>query len=123
MTGQSPTAHPRKRLGFGVIDNPPNYSSKDKGEREGYTPVAFSLQSSRFHPKAFAFHPTMLLMPPARTMAEPMRSSVDGEAPEAFHAGNPPPTSGPLVDVVSHPPIPPLEVDHHHTLFMLFIFI
>ena len=48
-------------------------------------------------------------------MAELMRSSVDGEALEAFHADNPPPTDGPLVGVVSHPPVPPLEVDRHHT--------
>ena len=42
-------------------------------------------------------------MPPARTMAEPMRSSIDGEALEAFHAGNPSPIDGPLISVVSHP--------------------
>ena len=54
-------------------------------------------------------------MPPARTMAEPTRSSVDGEVLEAFYAGNPPPIDGPLIDVVSYPPIPPLEVDHHRT--------
>jgi hypothetical protein len=47
-------------------------------------------------------------------MAEPTRSSVNGEAPEAFHTDNPPLTDGPLVGVVSHPPDPPLEVDHHH---------
>ena len=48
-------------------------------------------------------------------MAEPTRLSVDGEALEAFHAGNPPPTDGPLVSMVFHPPVPPLEVDHHYT--------
>ena len=48
-------------------------------------------------------------------MVEPTRSSVDGEAPEAFHTGNPPPINGPLIGVVSHPLVPPLEVDHHHT--------
>ena len=48
----------------------------------------------------------------------------DGEATDAFHAGNPPPTDGPLIDVVSDPPlVPPSKMDHHHTLFMLFIFI
>jgi hypothetical protein len=46
-------------------------------------------------------------------MVEPMRLSIDGEATYAFHTGNPPPIDGPLVDVVSHPPVPPLEVDHH----------
>ena len=54
-------------------------------------------------------------MPPARTMAEPMWSSIDGEALEAFHPGNPPSTDEPLVGVVSHLPVLPLEVDHHHT--------
>ena len=48
-------------------------------------------------------------------MVELMRSFVDWEALEAFHAGNPPPTDGPLVGMVSHLPVPPLEVDHHHT--------
>jgi hypothetical protein len=33
-----------------------------------------------------------------------------GEALEAFHASNPPLTDGPLVSVVSHPPLPPSEV-------------
>jgi len=48
----------------------------------------------------------------------------DGEALDAFHTGNPPPTDGPLIDVVSHLPlVPPSKVDHHHTVFMLFIFI
>ena len=40
----------------------------------------------------------------------------DGEAPDAFHTGNPPPIDGPLIGMVSHPPVPPLEVDHHHTI-------
>jgi hypothetical protein len=48
-------------------------------------------------------------------MAEPTRSFVDAEAPKAFHAGNPPPTDGPLVGVVPYPPVSPLEVDHHRT--------
>jgi hypothetical protein len=48
-------------------------------------------------------------------MEEWMRSSVDGEALKAFHAGNPPPTDGALVGMVSHSLIPPLEVDHHRT--------
>ena len=40
----------------------------------------------------------------------------DREALDAFHTGNPPPTDGPLVSVVSHPPpVPPSKVDHHHT--------
>ena len=40
----------------------------------------------------------------------------DGEALDAFHASNPPPTDGPLVGVVSDPPlVPPSKVDHHHT--------
>ena len=52
-----------------------------------------------------------------------MQDHGDGEALDAFHAGNPPSTDGPLIGVVSHPPIPPLEVDHHVPLFMLFIFI
>ena len=41
----------------------------------------------------------------------------DGEAPNAFHAGNPPPIDGPLVGMVSHPPlVPPSKVDHHRTI-------
>jgi len=40
----------------------------------------------------------------------------DGEASDAFHTGNPPPTDGPLVGVVSHPPpVPPSKVDYHCT--------
>ena len=40
----------------------------------------------------------------------------DGEAPDAFHTGNPPPIDGPLVGVVSYPPpVPPSKVDHHRT--------
>ena len=32
----------------------------------------------------------------------------DGEAPDAFHASNPPPIDGPLIGVVSDPPpVPP----------------
>ena len=49
-------------------------------------------------------------------MAEPMRTSVNGEAPEAFHARNPRPTDEPLISVVSHLLVPPLEVDRHHTV-------
>ena len=41
----------------------------------------------------------------------------DGEAPDAFHAGNPPPTDEPLVGVVSNPPPVLLsKVDHHCTV-------
>ena len=40
----------------------------------------------------------------------------DGEAPDAFHTDNPPPTDGPLVGVVSDPPLVlPSKVDHHCT--------
>jgi hypothetical protein len=39
----------------------------------------------------------------------------DGEAPDAFHVGNPPLIDGPLVGVVSDPPpVPTSKVDHHH---------
>ena len=39
----------------------------------------------------------------------------DGEALDAFHVGNPPLIDGPLVGVVSDPPlVPPSKVDHHH---------
>ena len=42
----------------------------------------------------------------------------DGEASDAFHAGNPPPIDGPRIGVVSNPPlVPPLKVDHHQTAF------
>ena len=48
----------------------------------------------------------------------------DGESPDAFHIGNPPPTDGPLISMVSNLPLVlPSKVDHHHTLFMLFIYI
>ena len=48
----------------------------------------------------------------------------DGEATDAFHAGNPPPTDGPLIDVVSDPPLVPLRRWIITVpLFMLFIFI
>ena len=41
----------------------------------------------------------------------------DGEAPDAFHAGNPPPIDGPLIGMVSHlPPVPRSKVDHHCTI-------
>ena len=40
----------------------------------------------------------------------------DGEALDALHAGNPPPTDGPLIGVVSNPPpVSPSKVDHHCT--------
>ena len=40
----------------------------------------------------------------------------DGEALDAFDAGNPLTTDGSLVDVVSNPPpVPPSNVDHHCT--------
>jgi len=107
VTGRSPTTHPRKRLDHGMVDGPQTIAAEMRCEREGYTPAAFSLQSSWFHPNAFAFQPTAPSTPPARTMAEPTRSSVDVEAPEAFHASNPPPTDGPLIGVVSHLPVPP----------------
>ena len=48
----------------------------------------------------------------------------DGEALDALHAGNPPSTDGHIISMVSDPPpVPPLKVDHHVPLFMLFIFI
>ena len=41
----------------------------------------------------------------------------DGEAPDAFNAGKPPPTDKPLIGIVSHPPpVPPSKVDHHCTV-------
>ena len=46
-------------------------------------------------------------------MAERMRSSIDMESPEDFYVGNPPPTDGSLISMVTHPLVPPLEVDHH----------
>ena len=50
------------------------------------------------------------------TNGVPTQDRGDGEASDAFHAGNPPPTDGPLIGVVSNPPlVPPLKVDHHHT--------
>ena len=40
----------------------------------------------------------------------------DGEASDAFHTGNPPPIDGPLIGMVSHPPLVlPSKVDHHRT--------
>jgi len=40
----------------------------------------------------------------------------DGEAPDAFHASNPPPTDEPLIGMVSNsPPVPPLKVDCNRT--------
>jgi hypothetical protein len=48
----------------------------------------------------------------------------DGEVPDAFHAGNPPSTDGPLVGMVSHPsPVPLRRWIITVLLFMLFIFI
>ena len=44
-----------------------------------------------------------------------MRSSVDVESPKAFNVGNPPSIDGSLIDLLSNPPIPPLEVDHHRS--------
>ena len=39
-----------------------------------------------------------------------------GEALDAFHTSNPPSTDGPLIGMVSHPPlVPPSKVDHHRT--------
>jgi hypothetical protein len=44
-------------------------------------------------------------------MGEYMLDRDRGESLEAFNASNPPPTHGPLVSVVSHPPpVPPNEV-------------
>ena len=41
---------------------------------------------------------------------------ADGEASDAFHAGNPPPMDGPLIGVISDPPlVPPSKLDHHRT--------
>jgi hypothetical protein len=46
------------------------------------------------------------------------------KAPDAFHASNPPPTDGPLINMVSHPPPVPLRRWIITVpLFMLFIFI
>ena len=40
----------------------------------------------------------------------------NGEAPDAFHASNPPLTDRPLIGMVSHPPpVPPSKVDYHCT--------
>ena len=48
----------------------------------------------------------------------------DGEATAAFHAGNPPPTDGPLIVMVSDPQLVPLRMWIITILmFMLFIFI
>ena len=45
-----------------------------------------------------------------------MQDRGDGVALDAFHAGNPPLIDGPLIGVVSHPPlVPPSKVDHHRT--------
>ena len=52
-------------------------------------------------------------MPPTWTMAEPTRSSINGEGLEAFQAGNPSLADGPLIGMVSHLPVPPLKVNHH----------
>ena len=54
-------------------------------------------------------------MPPARTMVEQTRSSIDVESLEAFSAGNPPLTDGPLISLVSNLPVPPFKVDHHRS--------
>jgi hypothetical protein len=43
------------------------------------------------------------------------RSSVDVESPEAINTGNPPLINGSLVGLLSNPPVPPLEVDHHRS--------
>ena len=44
MMGRSPTAHPRKRLGRGVIDGLQTITTEIRGEREGYTYCLLSLQ-------------------------------------------------------------------------------
>ena len=46
VTWWSPTAHPRKCLGRGMVDGPQTIAANTRGEREGYTLAAFSLQSS-----------------------------------------------------------------------------
>ena len=48
-------------------------------------------------------------------MAKRMKSSIDVESPEAFNAGNPPPTDGSLVGLLSNPLVPPFELDHHRS--------
>ena len=42
-----------------------------------------------------------------KVMGEYMMDRGRGEFPVAFSAGHPPPTDGPLVGVVSHPPLVP----------------
>jgi len=45
-----------------------------------------------------------------------MQDHGDREAPDAFHASNPPLIDEPLVGVVSDPPpVPPSKMDHHLT--------
>ena len=53
--------------------------------------------------------------PPARTMAERTRSSIDVESLEAFNTGNPSLTDGSLIGLLSNLPVPPFEVDHHRS--------
>ena len=43
VIAQSPTAHPRKRLGRAVVDSPQTIAAETRGEMEGYTPTTFSL--------------------------------------------------------------------------------
>ena len=53
-----------------------------------------------------------------------MQDRGNGEALDAFHVVNPLPIDGPLISMVSDPPlVPPSKVNHHRTLFLLFIFI
>ena len=50
------------------------------------------------------------------TIRVSLQDHGDGEAPDAFHADNPPSTDGPLIGMVSDPPpVPPSKVDHHCT--------
>ena len=65
----------------------------------------------------------MPLMPPAWTMVEPMRSSIDVESPVAFYARNPPLIDGPFLGVFSHPLVPLWRWIVTIPLFVLFNFV
>jgi hypothetical protein len=105
--GRSPIAHPRKRLGRGVVDGPQT-NSRDKG-REGRLYLLPSLSRAPDSiPKLLHF--TLLRR---RHLLDHGRANVESQ--EAFNAGNPPSTDGSIVSLLSNPPVPPLEVDHHHS--------
>jgi hypothetical protein len=111
---RSPAAHPRKRLGRGVIDGPQTIIAKTRGEREGYTCCLLSLEIL-IPSQSFCLPPYYAADASYRTMTEQMGLSVDVESSEAFNVGNPPPTDRSLVGLLSNPPVPPLEVDHHRS--------